>query len=186
MAGRNHIPPHALKLGSRPLINDPRAAAAIHRAPPPSGQAPTSSARPHHIEEHILAQRRDMQALLLDNQRLAATHVALKQELAAAQRDLRHFSATAAAVQADSESQVRDVFEQSLKTEAEARSIAGLSIELGRVRDDIQKLSSDRNELTAKLQAINGDILRARSELHHLPAIQQEIEVMNREIQRGR
>ncbi|KAL6967745.1 hypothetical protein U1Q18_033555 [Sarracenia purpurea var. burkii] len=193
MAGRNYQSSNALKLRDKPLgrapltgrhalIEDPRI---LHRdpVPPPSG-----ASRPHPslVEERIAAHHREVQSLLLDNQRLAATHIALKQELAAAQQELRHLSAAAADIKAERDAQVREVYERSLTMEAEVRSIDALNAELAEVRADAQKLTAARQDLTAKLKQIDGDVLRIRSELQILPAIKSEIETMHQEIQRGR
>ncbi|OVA02792.1 hypothetical protein BVC80_9093g148 [Macleaya cordata] len=152
---------------------------------------PAAVHRPHNlhpalIEERIDAQHHEIQSLLLDNQRLAATHVALKQELNAAQQELRHMSAAAANVKADRDAQVREVYERSLKLEAEVRSIDALNTELAQVRSDVQKLSASKLELTSKLQAINGDLKRVQEDLHQAPAIKAEIETMHHELKRGR
>lgn len=210
MAGRHHVPPHSLgrrereaqlrereahfrergvplSRSSQPhhpvLIEDPR-------RPLPGNHLPfaASDSRQHPalIGERIDAQHREIQALLLDNQRLAATHVALKQELAAAQQELRHLSAAAVEVKAETDAQVREVYEQSLKMEAEVRSIDALKGELNQVKADIQKLDASRQELVADLKTIDGDLTLAHSELQHLPAIEKEIENMHRELKKGR
>ncbi|KAM7501759.1 hypothetical protein LguiB_000663 [Lonicera macranthoides] len=197
MAGRNHIPAHALNHLREPpplalaraphptaLIEDPRLL--LHHRPPPPSAVP----HPHHhsalVEERLAAQHRDIQSLLLDNQRLAATHVALKQELSAAQQEIRHLSATAGTVKAERDAQVREVYERSLKMEAEARLIDGLGSELAQVRADVQKLIADRKELTVKLKDVEEDLVRAQSEAQQVPVIKSEIETMHKEIQRGR
>ncbi|CAK9164161.1 unnamed protein product [Ilex paraguariensis] len=189
MAGRNHLPPNALNLRQLPLarapshstlIDDPRL---LRRVAAP---APPPQAHPAVIEEHIAVQHREIQNLFLDNQRLAATHVALKQELVAAQQEIRHLSGAATTVKADRDAQVREFYERSLKFEAEASAIDGLNAELSQVRADVQKLSVDRKELAAKLQTIDEEIVSSRSELRLFPAIKEEIETMHREIQRGR
>ncbi|XAR60775.1 hypothetical protein NMG60_11034272 [Bertholletia excelsa] len=194
MAGRNRLPPNALEIREVPLvravlpghpalIDDPRV---LHRVPipPPSGAAP----RPHPavFEERIVFQQREIQSLLVDNQQLAATHVALKQELVAAQQELRRLSATGTEIKAERDAQVREVHERSMKMEAEVRAIDALNSELVQVSADIQKMSAARQELTAKLKAIDNDLGRARGELQQLPAIKAEIEAMHQEIQRGR
>ncbi|KAL6979053.1 hypothetical protein U1Q18_020719 [Sarracenia purpurea var. burkii] len=192
MAGRNYLHPDDLKLREVPLeraylpvhhalIDDPRI---IHRLP----IHPPSATRPHPalIEERIAAHHRQIQSLLIDNQRLAATHMALKQEVALAHEELRHLSAAAANVKADTDARVREVHERSLKMEDEVRSIDAFSAELGQVRGDIQKLTVARQELTAKLKAVDDDLVRARSELQQFPAIKADIETMHQEIQRGR
>ncbi|KAK9279982.1 hypothetical protein L1049_013666 [Liquidambar formosana] len=191
MAGRNFIPPNALKLREVPVarapqppphpagIDDPRL---LHRSSVGGG----GRTLPALVEERIALQHREIQNLLLDNQRLAATHVALKQELAVAQQELRHLSSAASNVKAERDAQVREVYEKSLKMEAEVRSIDAMNAELVQVRADIQKLSASRQELMAELQAINGDLARARSDSQQLPAIKTEIDSMLKELQRGR
>ncbi|KAL7247245.1 hypothetical protein ACSBR2_002213 [Camellia fascicularis] len=193
MAGRNHLQPNALKLREVPLtrprhlpgghpalIDDPRL---VPPPPPPSAAVPP---HPALLEQHIAARHRQIQSLLLDNQRLSALHVALKQELAVSQQELRHLSAAASDVAAERDAQVRDVYERSLKIEAEVRSIDSLSADLAQVRADIPKLTSDRQELAAELKAIDSDLVRARSDLQQLPSIKVEIETMHQEVQRGR
>ncbi|KAF8402578.1 hypothetical protein HHK36_010665 [Tetracentron sinense] len=157
MAGRNHFPSH-------PLTDDPH----MHRVPAPFPSGATSRLHPAIIEDRIVAQHREIQSLLIDNQRLAATHVALKQEHAVAHQEFRHISAAAANIKAERDAQVRDVYERSLKMEADARSVDGLNAELTQVRSDVQKLSAARQDLTAQLQAINSDLNRARAELQQV------------------
>ncbi|XP_042511171.1 protein FLX-like 1 [Macadamia integrifolia] len=189
MAGRNRMLPNHREVpfprgGPLPhpsLMEEPLPR--HHRVPLSAG-----AGRPHPaiIEEHLIAQNREIQGLLHDNQRLAATHVALKQDLVVSQQELRHLSATAASVKAGRDAEIRDVYERSLKMEAEVRSIDAFNAELSQVRVDVQKLSAARQDLTAQLQTINSDLARARADLQQAPAIKAEIEYMRREIQRGR
>ncbi|PIM97661.1 hypothetical protein CDL12_29863 [Handroanthus impetiginosus] len=178
MAGRNHMPGSGLNLRSNhhPL-EEPRLVQPHRRLAP---------AEVHLIEDRIAAQSREIQTLLRDNQRLATNHVALKQDVAAAQQEIRRLSATASAVKAERDAQVREVYERSIKLEAEARSTDGLSAELDRVRADIKKLRDEREELSEKLKDIEGDTSRIRLELQQLPGLKAEIEAMQREIQQGR
>ncbi|KAE9463616.1 hypothetical protein C3L33_04468, partial [Rhododendron williamsianum] len=189
MAGRNYLPPNALKLREAPLtrapphptlIDDPRLLH-HHRIPHPS-----SSSTAALLEDRIASHHRDIQSLLIDNQRLAATHVALKQELAVAHQDLRHLSVAAADVKAERDAQVREVHERAVRVEAEARSVEGINADLGQVRADVKALTDIRQELTAKLKGIDEEAARARSELKQLPAVKEDIETMRKEIQRGR
>lgn len=149
------------------------------------------SSRPHNsrsvvLEDRIAIQHREIQSLLEENQRLASAHVALKHELAAAQRELRLVSAKAADVKAESDAHVRDLYERSLVMEAEVRAIDAMSAELAQVRSDVQKLGPAPQELAAQFRSIEDDIARARSEVQQVPAIKSGIERAHKEIQRGR
>ncbi|PON85878.1 Protein FLC EXPRESSOR [Trema orientale] len=187
MAGRHHLPPHsAIKprevppSRANPTIGDPRLVL-HHRVAHPSSAQPSAA-----LEDRIAIQHREIQSLLVDNQRLAATHVALKQELASAQKDVRVLSAAAAAAKAERDAQVREVYERSLNMEAEVHAVEAMSAELNQVRADVQTLSAARKGLAAELQAVEDDLARARLDSKPVPAIKAEVESMNREIQRGR
>ncbi|XP_073317757.1 protein FLC EXPRESSOR-like isoform X1 [Primulina huaijiensis] len=169
MAARNH--------SHRQIADEPRR---LHH------HGRVSSQELHLLEERIAAQSRDIQTLLHDNQRLAVTHVALKQEFISAEQDVRHLSATAASVKSERDAQVREVYNRSLRLEEEARFVDGIPPELDRIRADIQELRGERKELSEKLRDIDEDLARTNSELMELPALRAEIEVLYKEIQRGR
>ncbi|XP_073154635.1 protein FLX-like 1 [Henckelia pumila] len=171
MAARNHSHSH------RHLPEEPRR---LHH------HGRISSQELHLLEERLAAQSREIQTLLHDNQRLAVTHVALKQELISAEQDVRHLSATATSVKAERDGQVREVYNRSLRLEEEARSVDGIPAELDRVRADIQELRAERKEFSEKLRDIDEDLAKTHSELMELPALRAEIEALYKEIQRGR
>ncbi|XP_008233778.1 PREDICTED: protein FLC EXPRESSOR isoform X2 [Prunus mume] len=138
------------------------------------------------LEDRIGLQHREIQALLVDNQRLAATHVALKQDLAAAQHDLRRLSVVAGQAKAERDAEVREVYERSLKLDAEVRTIDSMGAELARTRADIQELGSVRKELVAELQSIEGEVAKTRSESKRVVDIKADIETFQQENKKGR
>lgn len=165
MAARNHLPPASSLTRSISERHN------IHQ---------------QHLEDRILIQHREIQSLLLDNQRLAANHLALKQDLSLAQQELRHLAAAAANVKSERDAEVREVYERSLKMDAEARAVDAMSAELARVRADIHKFSVDCQELTAQLEAVNDESVKARTEAQQVPVIKTEIEAVRQEIDKGR
>lgn len=164
------------------------------RFPPPEAQSqpqpqPQSQARIHPsvlIDDREAAQEREIETLLLDNHRLAAAHVSLKQDLSSVQQELRLLSSTAATVKAESDAQVREVYDKARKKESDVRIVDELSADMATVRTDIQNLIDDRKELTAKLQKMEDDLVKVGSELQQFPVIKAEIEAMHKEVQRGR
>ncbi|XP_007016973.2 PREDICTED: protein FLC EXPRESSOR [Theobroma cacao] len=160
-----------------------------NRLPPQSSLAraiPERHITHHHLEDRISIQHREIQSLLLHNQRLAATYVALKQDLALAQQELRHLCAAAANVKAERDAEVREVYERSLKMNAEARAVDSMSAELAHVRADVQKFAVDRQELTAQLEAVNNELAKARAETKQAAVIKAEMEAVRQEIHKGR
>ncbi|XP_028804866.1 protein FLX-like 1 [Neltuma alba] len=193
MAGRKH---RKRKDGSKrrevSLTRD--GGSSIHRSNPSVDDEPLLlRRRPHSppsspsaLRDRIAAKNREIQSLLLDNQRLAATHVALKQELAATQQDIRHLSSAAAEVKVQRDIEVREIYEKSLQMDAEVRAIEAMSSDLAQVRADVQELIEARKDLASHLQAIESDLARVREESQQVPAIKADIGAMRHEIQRGR
>ncbi|XP_047180305.1 protein FLC EXPRESSOR-like [Vigna umbellata] len=168
MAGRKHAPSSFTRLDEARLAHSSSVAAV--RA----------------LEKSVDKRHREIQNLIADNQRLAGIHVALKQDLAATQEDLRRLSARAAEVKAERDEEVREIYEKSLKVDAEVRAVAAMSAELDRVRADVQELAAAKKGLAAQLQTVDSDLERARAEAQFLPEIKADIEAMLHEIQRGR
>ncbi|KAF3781814.1 FLX-like 1 protein [Nymphaea thermarum] len=192
MAGRSRVPPMVGLTGrefpvvvaaTRPGVPLP---ILVEEMPPAPGRSlrPVAAAAAL-AEERLAAQHREIQALLLDNQRLAATHVALKQELSAAQQELRRASHLAAASRAEGEARSQELFEKTIGMEAELRALDNLRAEMQQVRADVQKLHSSRQELDAQADRLTQDLARARADVQQVSAIRAEVETMHQELQRG-
>jgi hypothetical protein len=79
------------------------------------------------LEDRIVSRDRDIQDLLVDNQRFAATHVALQQQLISAQHELLAVSLAGNKVRKDREDEVCAIADQAARIEAEARAVAAAS-----------------------------------------------------------
>ncbi|KAK8935475.1 hypothetical protein KSP39_PZI013834 [Platanthera zijinensis] len=191
MAGRGRIAPHIFHVhdAQPPLLGPPLQVVHIldeapfhHRLPPPHVPLPAIIA----LEDRLAALHHEIHALLADNQHVAATHVALKQELDASHNELVVTGNAAARARAERDAEVREVLERSVKAEAEALGVEGMRAELAQVRSDVQKLGDTRNVLLEQFQGLRGELSRAREELGQASTVRAEIEAMNREIHRGR
>ncbi|KAF2314448.1 hypothetical protein GH714_026553 [Hevea brasiliensis] len=95
---------------------------------------------PATMEERLAAQNQNIQGLLADNQRLAATHVALKHELEAAQHELQWMTHFADSLHVEKDMQRRELHEKSLKLEADLRKVEAMHGELHHIFADIRTL----------------------------------------------
>ncbi|PIN19815.1 hypothetical protein CDL12_07507 [Handroanthus impetiginosus] len=138
------------------------------------------------IEERLAAQHNDIQALLVDNQGLAATHVALRQELEVAQFELQRADKYAHTLQAEKEMQMRELYEKSAKMENELHAVNAMRSELMQVHRDIKELTAARQDLTAQVEMMTQDLGRVTSELQQVPAIKAEIEGLRHQLERTR
>lgn len=203
MSGRNRGPPplpmkgppHA---GLLPPVHEPPYARGLGPMPPhPAfldeirethyGLGPRGlPSHPAIIEERLAAQLQDIQVLLADNQRLAATHVALKQELEAAQHELQRMVHYADSLRVEKDVQMREMYEKSVRLEANLRGVEAMRAELVKVNADIKQLSAVRQDLTGQVQVMNQDLARFTGELQRAPALKAEIENVKQELQRAR
>ncbi|KAE9615127.1 hypothetical protein Lalb_Chr04g0252021 [Lupinus albus] len=171
MAGRKHftrldeprLPPHHLPHSS---------SSAVHNLPIGT------------LEDRVHSRHREIQSLLVDNQRLAAIHVSLKQDLALTQQDVRRLSASASEVKAERGAQVREIYEKSLRMDAEVRAIASMSSELDQMRADVRELEKERRELALQLESIEDEIVKVRNDSQSV--VKADIDAIRHEIQRGR
>ena len=141
---------------------------------------------PAMIEERLAAQHQDIQALLLDNQRLAATHVALKQELEAAQHELQRMAHVADSLHEERDIQMRELYEKSVRLEVDLRGVETMRAELLQVHSDVKELTVARQELTGQVQAMSQDLTRMTADLQQVPALKAEIETVKQELHRAR
>lgn len=138
------------------------------------------------IEEHLASQHQEIQGLLVDNQRLAATHVALKQELEAARHELQRMAHYASSLHAEKDMQMRELYEKSVKMEMDLGGAEAMRAELQQVHADVKELTATRQELTAQVQAMTQDLARVTADLQQAPALKEEIEFLKQELQRAR
>lgn len=197
MSGRNRGPPIPIKgglheppfrgrgLGPMPhpaLLDEPQFGRGAG-GPRPGTLIPHPAAI---FEDRLALQHQDIQALLIDNQRLAATHVALKQEVEAAQHEIKRMAHVAASAQTEMDLQLREAFEKVMKLEADLRASDAMRAEVMQVRADIQQLTAARQELTSQAEGLSQDLNRANMDLQQVPLLKGEIEGMRQELQRAR
>ncbi|KAH6764174.1 structural maintenance of chromosomes domain protein [Perilla frutescens var. hirtella] len=138
------------------------------------------------IEERLAVQHDDIQALLVDNQRLAATHVALKQELEVTQYELQRADKYAQTQHAEKDLQMRELYEKSVKMENDLNAVNAMRSELMQVHMDIKDLTAARQDLTAQVQMMTQDLGRVTSDLQQVPTVKAEIEGLRHELERVR
>ncbi|KAI9083522.1 hypothetical protein K1719_034464 [Acacia pycnantha] len=138
------------------------------------------------IEERLAGQHQEIQSLLVDNQRLAATHVALKQELEAAQHELQMMAHFAESLRADKDVQMRELYDNSVRMEVDLRGVEVMRSELLQVHSDVKELTAVKQDLTGQVQLMTQDLARMTADLQQVPALRADIEAMKQELQRAR
>lgn len=157
------------------------------RNPPPGDFPPFDRLPPPEVlEQKIGAQHLEMQKLTTENQRLAATHVTLRRELAAAQHELQMLHVQIDAVKANREQETKGLNDKISRIEAELQAIEPIKIELPQAQGEARTLFAARQELLAKMQLLTQDLQRAHTDVQQIPPLLAELESLKKEYQQCR
>ncbi|KAJ4961962.1 hypothetical protein NE237_021872 [Protea cynaroides] len=141
---------------------------------------------PEIMEQKLAAQHVEMQRLAAENQRLAATHTALRQELAGAQQELQRLQAQIGAMKNEKELQMRGLMDRIAKMEVDLQAAEPVKLELQQARSDAQSLIASRQELVSKVQQLAQDLQRSHADGQHIPALMSELDGLKQEYQHCR
>lgn len=136
---------------------------------------------PEVMEQKIAAQHVEMQKLVTENQRLAATHGTLRQELAAAQHELQILHAQIGAMKSEREQRMRSLSDKIAKMEADLQAAEPVKLELQQARTDAQNLVVAREELISKVHQLTQDLQRAHADVQQIPALMSELDGLRQE-----
>ncbi|KQK16076.1 hypothetical protein BRADI_1g26600v3 [Brachypodium distachyon] len=186
------LPPHHLDDFRDPPRLPPGHPESFREHPPPprhhfaghgGGHLPPASHVVAALEERIGAEIDEAHALLGQNQRLAATHVALVQEVSVVRHELRRTARAIGAAQQEADLRIREVYERLMKMEAELRVADEMRAELAHVRMDIQQLGATRQELMGQIQGYTQDLARSAVDLQQVAAVKAETQELRHETQ---
>ncbi|XP_051141326.1 protein FLX-like 2 isoform X2 [Andrographis paniculata] len=161
----------------------------ISGIPPPHGgfHPPFEMLGPHEImEQKLSAQHAEIEKLATENQRLAATHGTLRQDLATSNHELQMIHARIADTAAEKEQQMRGLADRMAMMESELKGLDAVRVELQQARAEAQKLAVSREELMSKAQQLSRDLHMAHTDAKQLPPLMAELDRLRQEYQHCR
>lgn len=141
---------------------------------------------PELLENKIASQAAEIERLARDNHRLAATHVALREDLVAARHEAQKFKEHIRSIQSESDIQIRVLQEKIAKMEADIRVGESVKKELQQAHIEAQNLVKARQELISQIQKASQELLKTRADVKSLPELHSELEGLRKEHQRLR
>ncbi|GKV16873.1 hypothetical protein SLEP1_g27445 [Rubroshorea leprosula] len=192
MGSKGRIPPPHLRRpppGPGMVHPEPFGPGMVHHDPFGPGIRPTPGPFPHLdillppeiMEQKLAAQHVEMQGLATENQRLAASHETLRQELAAAQHELQILHAQIGAVKSEREQQMRNLKDKIAKMEADLKAAEPVKLELQQAHTEAQNLVLARDELMSKIHQLGQDLQRVHVDVQQIPALMTELESLRQE-----
>ncbi|XP_022893659.1 protein FLX-like 3 isoform X2 [Olea europaea var. sylvestris] len=172
MAGRNHMSRHPDNF--RVVRDGPHSY--LDRGPGPVPSHPVA------LEEELELQHRDIKRLLAENRHVLDDNVMLQRELTAVKDEIHGIGQVIPKLRADREIQTRELIDRGLKLEAELRSVEPLRGEVKILRDEAQKLSTLRQDLSSQVQTLTKDINRMQAESQQIAAMKTDIDKMGKEL----
>ncbi|KAM7511690.1 hypothetical protein LguiB_010565 [Lonicera macranthoides] len=179
MAARGHVPSG---YGARPV----QALGMMRHGPFPAGHHPMETTLPPNLENKLVVQEAEIERLAGDNQRLAASDGALRQDLGAAEQDIQRLRAHLRSIQTESDIQIRVLVDKIAKMEAEIRGGEIVKKELHQAHIEAQSLVADRKELTTKIEVATKELEKTRADMKKLPEMIDELDSLRKEHQRLR
>ncbi|XWS70889.1 hypothetical protein CRYUN_Cryun03dG0088100 [Craigia yunnanensis] len=141
---------------------------------------------PELLENKIASQAAEIERLAGDNHRLAASHVALREDLVAARHEAQKLKEHIRSIQTESDIQIRVLQEKIAKMEADIRVGESVKKELQKAQFEAQNLVKVRQELMAQLQQASQELVKTRADVKSLPELHAELEGLRKEHQRLR
>ncbi|KAK2967371.1 hypothetical protein RJ640_028651 [Escallonia rubra] len=173
MAARGHIPAGYGAPGM------------MRHGPFPAGQRPRETFPPE-LENKLAVQAAEIERLDGENRRLAATQVALRQDLAAAQQDIQRHRAHLRSIQTETDIQIRMLLDKIAKMEVDIRAGESIKKELQQAHIEAQSLLTARQELTAEIQRATLELDKAHADVKKLPEMHAQLDSLRLEHHRLR
>ncbi|XVF47830.1 hypothetical protein PTKIN_Ptkin03bG0142300 [Pterospermum kingtungense] len=141
---------------------------------------------PELLESKIASQAAEIEQLARDNNRLAATHVVMREDLAAARHESQKLKEHIRSIQTESDIQIRLLQEKTAKMQADIQVGESVRKELQQAHIEAQNLFKARQELMAQLQQASQELTKTHADVKILPELHAELESLRKEHQRLR
>jgi chromosome segregation ATPase len=138
------------------------------------------------LERKLSFQLNEMEKLGRENARLAESHVAMRQEIAASLKEIDAIQAHLAGVRSEIDIQIMGLFEKIKNFETEIRIGETLQVELHRAHVEAQALGTARQELGVEMQKLSEELERCGADNKKLLEMYKELDGLRQEHQKLR
>lgn len=163
----------------------------MRHGPPPGtgasgGHRSLEPLPPELAEKEVIAQVQEIDYLVVENRRLAASQGAMRQDLVGAQEEIQKLRAHIRSTQTESDIQIRVLLDKIAKMEADIRGAETVKKDLQQAHKEAQSLVAARQELAMKIQQASQELEKCRIDARSIPDLLSELDSMRLEHQRLR
>ncbi|KAL6555194.1 hypothetical protein OROGR_006452 [Orobanche gracilis] len=133
------------------------------------------------LENKLASQAAEIERLARDNRTLASSHLALRQDLLAAKREAEKLKDHIGSIQNEGDIEIRILLDKITKMEADISDAKNLKRELQEACVDARDLTTERLELTSKIQQATLELENSHANLKKLPEMRAQLDSLTQE-----
>ncbi|CAN1851576.1 Protein FLX-like 3 [Linum perenne] len=142
---------------------------------------------PLHIHPALLEDERDvfdkeMRRINTKNQAIINQNRALQSEVTRKYVEIDRLEQVIPQLQAEKETNIRELIQTGLKLEAELRSMEPLKMEVWQLRAEVESLNTSVEDLTSLVNGLRHEIARVEVENKQVPLMEADIDTMQNEL----
>ncbi|PIN02607.1 hypothetical protein CDL12_24882 [Handroanthus impetiginosus] len=138
------------------------------------------------LENKLASQEAELEQLAVDNHKLSSLHIALRQDLVAAQREVEKLREHIRNIQTEGDVEISNLLDKNAKMEADARATDKIKKELQEAHLEAQSLVTAKLKLAAQVEQATQELGNARKEVKKLPEMDAKLDSLKQEHQRLR
>lgn len=135
------------------------------------------------LENKLAMQTAEVEKLIMENQRLASSHVVLRQDIVDTEKEMQMIRTDLSEVQSQTDLQIRDLLERIRLMDADIHSGDAVKKELHQVHMEAKRLITERQMLTLEIENVTKELqkLSASADGKSLPELLAELDGLRKE-----
>jgi chromosome segregation ATPase len=135
------------------------------------------------LENKLAMQTAEVEKLIRENQRLASSHVVLRQDIVEIENEMQGIRTHLGEVQTETDKQIRELLERIRLMEADIQSSDAVMKELHQVHMEAKRLIAERQMLTLEIENVTKELkkLSASADNKSLPELLAELDGLRKE-----
>uniref|UniRef100_A0A0D3FX29 Uncharacterized protein n=2 Tax=Oryza TaxID=4527 RepID=A0A0D3FX29_9ORYZ len=135
------------------------------------------------LEKKLAEQTAEAEKLIRENQRLASSHVVLRQDIVDTEKEMQMIRAHLGDVQTETDMHMRDLMERMRLMEADIQAGDAVKKELHQVHMEAKRLIAERQMLTVEMDKVTKELHKFSGDSKKLPELLTELDGLRKEHQ---